>query len=46
MDLTIPHPATRVTLTVSAPVDEVFGRLLDRMGWGDIVRDSEEKRCD
>jgi tRNA pseudouridine65 synthase len=31
--LTIPHPATKESLTVTAPLDETFTRLLERMGW-------------
>ena len=38
--LTIPHPITGESLTVTAPVDEVFGRLLHRMGWQDVIMHS------
>ena len=31
--LTITHPATGERLTVTAPLDETFTRLLERMGW-------------
>lgn len=33
MSLTIPHPVTGESLTVTAPLDETFINLLDRMGW-------------
>ena len=38
--MNIPHPVTGERLTVTAPVDEVFGRLLHRMGWRDVITHS------
>jgi tRNA pseudouridine65 synthase len=38
LEMTIPHPVTGEDLTVTAPVDELFARLLDRMGWGIQLR--------
>ena len=31
--LTVPHPATGERLTITAPLDETFSRLLDLLGW-------------
>jgi tRNA pseudouridine65 synthase len=40
--LTVPHPVTGESLTVTSPLDEIFIRILEQMGWRDILRDSEE----
>jgi tRNA pseudouridine65 synthase len=37
--LTIPHPATGENLTVTAPLDETFTRLLERMRWQNVLAD-------
>jgi len=37
--LTIPHPATGESLTVTASLDETFTRLLERMGWRNVLAD-------
>jgi tRNA pseudouridine65 synthase len=32
-----PHPRTRATTSLTAPLDAEFTRLLERLGWGDAV---------
>ena len=42
--LTVPHPVTRESLTITAPPDEEFSSLLVRMGWRDIIISEREER--
>jgi tRNA pseudouridine65 synthase len=48
LSLAFTHPATGENLTVTAPADEEFTRILDRMGWRDVISDStgEGDLCD
>lgn len=41
LELTIPHPATGESLRVTAPPDEAFARLLDRMEWRDVLKSAD-----
>jgi tRNA pseudouridine65 synthase len=36
-ELTFPHPATGLQLTVTAPLDETFSRLIQRLEWQEAV---------
>jgi len=36
-EISFPHPTTGVMLTISAPLDEPFALLLDRLGWRHAV---------
>jgi tRNA pseudouridine65 synthase len=44
LTLTLPHPITEESLTITAPLDEGFNRLFQRMGWQDnMTIDSKER---
>ena len=38
MALTIPHPATGERMTMTAPLDETFTHILERIGWQGILK--------